>query len=133
PATRDTTPPTLSLGGLTTSKAGKGKKKGSSKSLSLVVTSSETAQVVATITKHAPGVKKGSSCVAKPAHPKKGKTKRCTRIVTVGSPVRATVAVGSTTLALGKAPSKGSYDVVVTGADAAGNQATPVSKHLVVK
>jgi hypothetical protein len=104
------------------------------RALRVVLTSSEAAKVVVTLTRRTAGVRRAKRCVAPPAHKStRTKPRACTRVVTVGKPLRSEVSVGSTSLVIKNAPPKGTYDIVVTGADAAGNVAAPVTKHLVVR
>jgi hypothetical protein len=85
---------------------------------------SEAANVVATVTRSAKGVRKGKRCVAPPKRKHK-KSKSCTRQVAVAT-LRGTFKAGSGTLTL---PAKvrgkrGTYRITLTVTDSAGNTTT---------
>lgn len=133
----DTTAPRLKLtrASVVKSKSSKnsGKKRAAARELRVAVDASEAAQVVVTVTKRLPGERRGKDCVKPPSGKSKKKTtKACSRVVTVGSPLKSAVPAGSTKL-VGKAPAKGTYELVLTGADTAGNAAAASTRRLVVR
>ena len=132
----DTAAPQLKITAASVVKASK-KRRGkhvAPKKVQVVVSASEAAQVVVTVSRRAVGVRRGDACVAPPARKSKRKKLRaCKRSVTVGKPFPAAVPAGSTTLVLGNAPANGAYDLTLTGTDAAGNAAKPATRRLVVR
>jgi hypothetical protein len=84
---------------------------------------SEAGKAVATVTRSAKGVRKGSRCVAPPR--RKAKARSCTRQVKVAT-VRATLKAGPAKLKLPARVrrTKGAYTIVLTLTDAAGNTTT---------
>lgn len=95
---------------------------------------SEPGRVTATVTRSAPGVRKGRRCVAAPKRTRPT-GRRCTRTVTVTSAaVTVRRASASTTLRLGSSGlPRGSYRVSLVAIDGSGNRSVPHTLRLRIR
>lgn len=103
------------------------------RTLQVVVSASEPAQISLTLTARRPGARRGKACVAPTARTRRAKARSCIRTVAIGTPMKWNVPAGESTLSMGTAPPRGRYDVVAGATDLSGNAATPVSRRLVVR
>jgi hypothetical protein len=109
----------------------------SGKTATISFSLSEPAKLKATLTRSAPGVKKGKRCVAPPRKHRKGQ-KRCTRAIPAGSFSGTARKAGAGKLTLpaklrGRKLPRGKYTLTLVATDAAGNRSKPARAGFTVK